>query len=144
MYTQTRGVLKPHSSSQSRIPLYVAGRANPVAFVRGDLLEKGIRPEHILRKPPGAIAFAETVLQEAARLGVKSIKVTDTATGTVYRCTFADFDRYRVIVNRGFGRQWALERGRWSINGAKSEHQAREEAQAAQGTQLALFEGVAQ
>lgn len=131
-----------HTPSQS-IPLYVPGRDKPVAFLcpcgHSYELRKGIQPHQILHKPPGAIAWAEEVLNEARGRGATQMRVTDLVTGTVYTCSFADFDRYRVPVNRGYGPQWALEPGRWSINGARPVLQAREEAQEAKSSQLSLF-----
>lgn len=138
MYTNSRGGGKPQSAGEN-VPLYVAGRGKPVAFVSRGVLRKGIRPEHFLRKPPGAIAFDESIMVEAVRHGAHAIEVTDLERGTVYTCSMADFRRWCFTVDRGFGRQWALERGRWSIDGATPLLQAREEAQAAKDSQLSLF-----
>lgn len=149
MLPQNGAGFKPQTSAHATrtpsqsIPLYVPGRAQPVAFLCGCELRKGMRPEHYLHKPPGAIAFAQEVLNEARRLGATTVRVNDLATGAVYTCSFADFDRYRVFVNRGYGPQWALEPGRWSINGAAPVLTAREEAQEAKQWQLSLLEEAA-
>lgn len=129
------------------IPVFAEGISQPVAFIRGKpprrVLCKNIMPNHYLTKPAGAIAFAEEVLEKARALGVALVVVTDRVSGTTYRCTFEDFDRHRILVNRGHGRQWALERGRWSIDGAMPLLQAQEEAQQAKHLQLSLFEATA-
>jgi hypothetical protein len=134
VYHATRGAFKPP------IPLFVAGRDRPFATVAGDALKKFIRPEHFLRKP-AAITFDEGVLREASQLGALRVEVL-CSDGRTFRCTLDDFRTHGWTLDRGYGRQWALPLEHWSINGAPSEMQTREQRAEAKRAQLSLFDAV--
>lgn len=122
------------------IPLYAPGRAgSPVAFVRGRTLCKGIHATHYLTRPAGAIAFDANVLADAERLGAVRVEVRDRDSGTVYTCSLASFRAHGFSVTRGYGRQWGLERGWWSIDCAPGVLDERERTQAAKRSQLSLW-----
>lgn len=55
------------------------------------------------------------------------------------RSTLATFRAHGFPVARGFGRQWALERGWWGIDGRPAQMEERERVQAAKNSQLSLF-----
>lgn len=137
-------ILPQENAKQSResVPLYVAGRAVPVAFVdpeRG-VLRKGIRAAHYLRKRP-AIAFDEAVLVDAAAMGATRIVVTDRDDGTTFYTDMTTFRRRGYHVDRGFGDQWALELGWWEVDGRPGELAERARRQEAKDSQLSLFGG---
>ena len=127
-------------ATQNSTPLYVSGRPKPVAFVVGVKLRKGIDFNKHLVLKPRAIAFDSEVLTQAENLGVQLIEVKDTTTGDVWTIAFADFQRYRFSVNRGFGQQYATELGRWQRNGQPSELTEREQLQANKQSQMGLFD----
>lgn len=123
----------------AQTPLYAAGRSHPVANLLGDLLHKHIRPEHFLTRPAG-IAFDVALLRQAAQLGAQRVQVS-CSDGRTFGCTFDDLRRYGFQIDRGFGPQWAMPLGRWSIDGAQPEQQVKDEARAVASAQLSLFDG---
>lgn len=125
MITHYRPVRQPRRDARAKPqPLFVAGRRHPVAILCGDVLSKKIRSEHLLRNPV-AIAFDRGVLGEAERLGARFVRVEQDDSGTVYTCSLADFRRFGVAIDRGFGAQLALPLARWSIDGAMPTAEAR-------------------
>ena len=88
-----------------------------VAGISGDCLHKVIRDQHVLRRPP-AIAFDAAIIAEAARRGVRTVSVLNADSGRSYAVTLADFQRYGIRFNRGWGDQLALELKYWAIDGA--------------------------
>jgi len=87
--------------------------------VRGVIENRVLRKEirgrvHLLRKPP-AIAL-DARMYDRYRKHFDEIEITDADTGTVYRASARYFDRFREIIERGYGRQYALELKRWHTN----------------------------
>src|SRR3972149_6611814 len=68
---------------------------------------------HRLRKPP-AWAVDISDLAEAERLGATRIEIFDRESGTIYTSTIENFRAHALPVNRGYGRQLALEGRHWS------------------------------
>jgi hypothetical protein len=68
---------------------------------------------HFLRRPP-AIAFDETVINQAIKNEVERIVVLDYDTGTSYTCTMKQFEMGALKLDRGFGKQMALPMGKWN------------------------------
>ena len=87
--------------------------------VRGVIENRVLRKEirgrvHLLRKPP-AIAL-DARMYDRYRPHFDEIEITDADTGTVYRASARYFDRFREVIERGYGRQYALELKRWHTN----------------------------
>jgi hypothetical protein len=70
--------------------------------------------KHLLRRPP-AICIDKGALERAEAAGAKKIKITDDETGIIYRCTVDHLKRAAVVINRGFGEQWALVLDSWTV-----------------------------
>ena len=99
------------------------------AAIEGDTLRKTVlASKHFLRKPP-AIAFDVAILDAARQAGVERVEVLDRESGRNYTATLADFDRFGVSLNRGFGVQLALPLARWQVR------------RPSDGIQLSLFGG---
>lgn len=131
----------------SSIPLFVAGRPKPVAFVdpRTKTLYKTVSEKHLLTRPR-AIAFDVSVLHDAVEAGAVVIRVTHAETGRVLTTTIDTFRTVGFKVNRGFGLQWALALDAWSVDGAQPERErlaeiAAAKVAAADVQQLGLFGG---
>ena len=83
--------------------------------IENRVLRKEIRGRiHLLRKPP-AIAL-DARMYDRYRPYFDEIEITDADTGTVYRASARYFDRFREVIERGYGRQYALELKRWHTN----------------------------
>lgn len=132
--------IQPSIPQSSSIPLFVSGRRNPVAFLNGRTLKKGIEPRHFLRRP-AAICFDASVIDEAEAKGASEIHVR--CEQTDYRTTMQRFRRYAFPLNRLAGKQLGMELCRWSVDGAEPVQDARERQQAARDSQLDLFGGAA-
>jgi hypothetical protein len=99
---------------------------------------------HRLRKP---LAWALDVgdVCEAERQRVDRIEIYDRETGITYNSTLENFQAHALKVDRGYGRQLALEVRHWSYTaplrtGADSAKPS--EALPRPPRQLGLFEGV--
>ncbi len=140
MLPQSRGEFKPHRAAAHSVPIYVPGRDKPIGHVSGGAFRKTVRSSlHFLHRPP-AIAFDMSTLRDAQGAGATRAVVTDADTGRVYGAPLELVLACGFSVKRGHGAQWALGLAYWSVNGAPSEMEAREAAQAAQNSQLSLFE----
>lgn len=67
--------------------------------------------KHFLQVPP-AIAI-DAGLYDKYREKFDVIEVTDLETQRVYRVSASRFDRGRIVIDRGFGRQYALPLSVW-------------------------------
>lgn len=123
-------------------PLFVTGRPKPVAYFAPHTrtLQKGCDFTKHLVRTPQAIAFDADILTQAETLGAQQIRVKDITTNDIWTITFADFRRYQFFVDRGFGKQFATELGRWQHNGEQSELAKREQLQANKASQLSMFD----
>jgi hypothetical protein len=82
--------------------------------IENRVLRKEIRGSlHLLRKPP-AIAL-DARMYDRYRPHFDEIAITDTETGTVYRAGASYFDRRRLVIERGYGKQYALLLSCWSV-----------------------------
>jgi len=86
-----------------------------VAVISGGVLRKAVSASHHFLRVPPAIAFDTSILDAARQAGVSRVEVTDRETGRVYTAALADFDRWGVPINRGFGEQRALPLARWQV-----------------------------
>ena len=87
--------------------------------VRGVIENRVLRKEicgriHLLRKPP-AIAL-DARMYDRYRPYFDEIEFSDADTGIVYRASARYFDRFREIIERGYGKQYALGLKRWHTN----------------------------
>lgn len=130
------------ATQNQTVPLFVSGRPKPVAYFAPHTrtLQKGCDFTKHLVRTPRAIAFDADILTQAETLGAQHIRVKDISTNDIWTISFADFQRYRFSVNRGFGQQYATELGRWQRNGEQSELAKREQLQAAKSSQLSIFD----
>jgi len=84
-------------------------------IIENRVLRKEIRGRiHLLRKPP-AIAL-DARMYDRYRSYFDEIEISDADTGTVYRVSASYFERFREIIERGYGKQYALELKRWHTN----------------------------
>ena len=83
-----------------------------VGHLRGDVLHKTAKREHQLRTPPGW-AWDCDILDAAERAGARFTEVE--CDGRIWRATLADFRRYPIPVNRGYGAQVALALIHWHV-----------------------------
>jgi hypothetical protein len=112
-----------------------------IGHVANDVFLKRARGSiHMLRAPRGWALDAPT-LAELRALGVATVTITDTETGTVYTAPLAEFEAHGVAFNRGAGPQVALPLGYWRVNG-QPPALARRESNPDAPRQLSLFEGV--
>ena len=87
--------------------------------VRGVIENRVLRKEicgriHLLRKPP-AIAL-DARMYDRYRPHFDEIEITDADTGIVYRASARYFDRFREVIERGYGKQYALGLKHWHTN----------------------------
>jgi hypothetical protein len=68
---------------------------------------------HKLKNPEAWAIDAEAFDQQIKPLA-KHIRVEDRETGTIWEISVSDFDRYKGVLNRGFGRQYFLRLNRWN------------------------------
>lgn len=122
--------LHPQYSTNSRSCGYPIRRADGriVGELRGDVLFKHARREHMLRRPP-AWAWDTAILEAAENAGARFTEVE--CDGLIYRATLDDFKRYGLPVNRGYGAQRGLTLEYWHI---------RRKGEAPAAAQLSLFE----
>ena len=83
-----------------------------VGELRGDVLSKHARREHMLQRP-GAWAWDTSILEAAEKAGARFTEVE--CDGLIYRATLADFRRYGFPVNRGYGSQRGLPLSFWQV-----------------------------
>lgn len=81
-----------------------------VGELRGDVLTKHARREHMLQRPP-AWAWDTVILEAAENAGARFTEVE--CGGLIYRATLDDFKRYGFPVNRGYGAQRGLPLSFW-------------------------------
>ena len=99
------------STSVRSIPIRRAdGRI--VGHLRGDVLYKHAKREHLLREP-AAWAWDAAILDAAERAGARFTEVE--CGGLIYRATLADFKRYGFPVRRGHGDQRGLALTYWHV-----------------------------
>ena len=83
-----------------------------VGELAGDVLRKTAKREHQLRTPPGW-AWDCDILDAAERAGARFTEVE--CDGRIWRATLADFRRYPIPVNCGYGAQVALALIHWHV-----------------------------
>lgn len=85
----------------------VAGR------LEGDIFVKPVvGSRHMLRTPRAWAIDAE--LYEQVRPSIDRIVIEDRETGTRYHATAQTFDKFRGVMDRGFGKQYYLTLNRWT------------------------------
>lgn len=70
--------------------------------------------KHIMHTPPAIAIDAE--LYDLYRDQFEVIRVKDTETGRVYQIGAWVFDTYRVVIDRGFGKQYACPLQYWQVH----------------------------
>ena len=99
-----------------------------VGELRGDVLSKHARREHMLQRP-AAWAWDVAILDAAENAGARFTEVE--CDGLIYRASLADFQRYGFPVNRGYGAQRGLPLAHWHV---------RRKGEAPAAVQMSLFE----
>lgn len=87
---------------------------NIAGCLKGDVFVKVAKgSRHQLRKPPAwavdASAFDQ--IRHQARL----FRIIDTETDRIFEVSIKDFDQYKGVFDRGFGRQYFLPLARWNV-----------------------------
>ena len=103
--------MSPYKHSTTKTLVYDNGR--PVGQVLNGVYVRNLKTAHILREPP-AIAFSLASLESAKSLGLRSFRVTNIETGAVYVISREDFEAHKFLVDRGFGRQYAVRLEAWT------------------------------
>lgn len=94
-------------------PIFAAGKR--VGSVIGKSFIKRVNSsKHFLRQPP-AIAFDLASLLQAEDAGAMLVEIFDKCTGKVYRTAISTIWTYGFEVNRGYGKQIALELPFWEV-----------------------------
>jgi len=88
------------------------GDGRIVGELRGDVLSKRAKREHMLREPAGW-AWDTAILDAAERAGVLHTEVT--CGNLIYRASLSDFRRYGFPVRRGYGDQRGLALTYWHV-----------------------------
>lgn len=106
----TRSASNVHNQAHSNIrPVYSAtGRV--CGEIAGPVLKKNAQPNHMLRRPAGW-GWDKAILEEARGAGCTHTEIT--CRGVVYRAALANFTRYGVKINRGYGEQVILPLMHW-------------------------------
>jgi hypothetical protein len=69
---------------------------------------------HALRRPP-ALAVDECALSQAREAGAEGIRIKDSESGKVYSVSIPFFKEHAFLLDRGFGRQYALPILYWTV-----------------------------
>ena len=102
------------SATRQRLVIYGA-QGKIRGIIENRVLRKEIRGRiHLLRKPP-AIAL-DARMYDRYRPHFDEIEITDADTGIVYRASARYFDRFREVIERGYGKQYALGLKHWHTN----------------------------
>lgn len=87
-----------------------------VGKVKGSTFEKIVDSRsHFLRQPP-AITVDCRSLEQAENAGAKDIRIIDKHTGKIYTTTIRYLRSAGWDLDRGFGKQIALDLHKWSVN----------------------------
>lgn len=92
------------------------------------LIKRIVASKHMLQVPL-AIAI-DACLYDRWRQAFDTIRVEDKESGAVYWCSADHFDKWRITIDRGHGRQYALPLQKWCNNNTARSSQS----------QLDLFE----
>lgn len=106
--------LPKRKSDSSCAPVFLRGANGKVygVIVNRTLCKRVWGSKHLLRKPP-AIAI-DALLYDAYRSQFDAVAVEDMETGKVYRMSAKRFDSMRWILERGYGKQYAVALRYWS------------------------------
>jgi hypothetical protein len=97
-----------------RTPIFI-GRSI-VGNVSGDTFFKRVdASRHFLRKPR-AIALDVQSLVDAEQAGANKVAVTDKESGKTYYAVIKDIRQDSFVIDRGYGKQYALTLNRWHCN----------------------------
>ena len=99
-----------------------------VGELRGDVLTKHAKREHMLQRP-AAWAWDVAILDAAENAGARFTEVE--CDGLIYRASLADFQRYGFPINRGYGAQRGLPLAHWHV---------RRKGEPPAAVQMSLFE----
>lgn len=92
-----------------------------IGFIdRGYFLKPVIGSKHMLREPP-AWAIDADAFDNWVKPNAREIIVTDTEAKIRYRVLVETFDRLKVELDRGYGRQYFLVLSHWTKQSYKGE-----------------------
>ncbi|WP_376793085.1 hypothetical protein [Thermoflexus sp.] len=100
-------------------PSLIKVNGRPVGEVRDGVFRKHVRASvHMLRRPPAWALDVES-LADAERLGARVVEIVDVETGFRYRASVARIREKGFELDRGHGRQIALELEEWAVEHPK-------------------------
>ncbi|MBT4512822.1 MAG: hypothetical protein HOC20_11520 [Chloroflexi bacterium] len=114
--------IRDNYSTRSKQPIHsIDGKI--IGRIDGNVLRKRIRgSKHILRTPK-AIAIDANAFDREIAPTCKNIEVHDTESNEVYTSTIDNFSQYKMTLDRGHGRQYALPLRYWEFDGKQSNFQ---------------------
>jgi hypothetical protein len=96
-----------------RTPVYQTGATKPIGHVVADELRVTVNGQrHFLRRRP-VIAFPESAIREASRLGATCVRVNDKETGAVYRVAISDLLLNGKQFDLMYEKRIALHLSKW-------------------------------
>jgi hypothetical protein len=95
----------------AQTPIHVNGQLRGLVINR-ELTQRRRASIHMLRSPP-SWAEDDEVLRQARELGALRVRIIDTESGAEYVADMDDFDAHGVPVDRGYGKQTALQLHFW-------------------------------
>jgi len=102
---------KQECAGEHRSWVKIKGRA--IGWIEGLIFYKSvIGSKHMLMFPPAWAIQAQA--WEQVQHVVHAIEVHDRETGITYRISAADFEQFKVEIDRGWGRQYYVELEHWA------------------------------
>jgi hypothetical protein len=117
----------------AQTPIHVNGQLRGVV-IGGELVQRRRASIHMLRSPSGW-AVDDGILTTARTLGAVRVRIIDTESGAEFVAGVDDFDANGVQVDRGYGKQTALQLHFWR----KQDGDTASPARAVVAVQAALF-----
>ena len=114
----TNGHTQRNTQSERGQYVYSADGRHPTGVIDGDTFRRyaDSAKGHMMRTPPGWALETQTLETLNAR-AVSRIVLTDEATGKIYEATPADFTRFGLKRDYGYGAQVCLPLPYWSVDG---------------------------
>ena len=105
-----------NTNKSNKIQVFHNQRGKVIGKLINKTLQKIVKgSKHMLRKPK-SWAWDKSVLDEAEKSGGRIVEITDSETNTKFISSFADFRKFGIPINRGFGEQIALPMAYWSVD----------------------------
>lgn len=83
--------------------------------VDGEFRKRVYRSKHFLHTPP-AICIEADVFDQLGTEFITLIRVREDERMEYWETPYEVFDKYKIVVDRGFGRQYALPLGWWDVH----------------------------